>query len=93
MKTTEDSLEQYMTRLRHHRSAVKSNWESDDNFVRLAMALWPTDMEASALGRDSNRSRMRLRFQGYQAITQARQQVDALHAATKAALATWKETT
>lgn len=86
----ERGLEEYLARVRRfQKNRFMADWERDTAFMALALTLWPDDCEASAMGRDSNRSRMRLRYQGYKALANAKEQVQALQHAAQAALDSW----
>ena len=65
-----------------------ADWEQDEVFLELALAIWPLDMEMARGARyeESARSRLRLRWEGYSALTNAKAQVQALADAAHAAL-------
>jgi trimethylamine:corrinoid methyltransferase-like protein len=84
-----EGLEEYLARRRRYHASAMAEWERDEAFVALAMTQWSADMEASALGRSSNRSRMRLRYEGYKLLSNAKQQVEALQRAANQALENW----
>jgi hypothetical protein len=55
-------------------------WEKDDVFMALALSLWPVDMEGASDPHyhSSQRMRMRLRWEGFRAGTDAAQRLEAL---------------
>jgi hypothetical protein len=81
-----DELARYLARVGERARRV-ADWERDAPFVAMALARFPEDMEGCALGRESNRSRMRLRYQGYTMLSNARKEVEAIRAAADSALA------
>ena len=88
----EDGYESYLWRCQQEGRLLLAAWEKDDAFTKLAMVMYPTEMEACVGGRESNRSRMRLRYDGYRMLKNAKQQVEALQAAASEALKNWGET-
>jgi hypothetical protein len=84
-----EGLEEYLARRRRYHITAMAEWERDEAFVALAMTQWPSDMEGSALGRGSNRSRMRLRYEGFKMLSNAKQQVESLQRAAQVALDNW----
>jgi len=82
-------LEKYYARVRANGREAKADWERDEAFVAIATARWSDDLEGSSAGRESNRARMRLRHEGFVALSRAKQEVQALKAAADAALAAW----
>jgi len=91
VSSVEDGYEGYLHRRQVSGRRALADWEKDDTFTKLAMATWPTEMEACINGRESNRSRMRLRYEGYRLLKNAKQQVKALHKASAEALDGWGE--
>lgn len=87
----EDGYESYLWRRQQAGHLVLADWEADDVFTKLAMVEYPTEMEACINGRESNRSRMRLRYEGYRLLKNAKQKVEALHEAAAEALKNWGE--
>lgn len=74
------------------RRNVKSDladWERDEVFMAVAMTTWPVDCEMAYDGYQgqSARQRLRLRHEGFRALTNARLQIEALRAAAIEALA------
>ena len=56
-----------------------ADWERDAVFMKLALSLWPVDMEAAASAyQQSARMRLRLRWEGFEAIIGVREQLEAL---------------
>ena len=89
--SAESGLEEYIAQ-RRETLELRARWELDAPFVALAMTLWPADMEGSALGRESNRTRMRLRYEGHKANLNAIAQIEALRDAAIEALEHLKST-
>lgn len=89
MSNVEDGYESYLHRRQTSGRRALADWEKDDAFTKLAIVTWPTEMEACINGRESNRSRMRLRYDGYRLLKNAKQQVEALHEAAAKALENW----
>ena len=62
-------------------SSELSPWETDEDFMVLALVLWPVDMEAAAdphyIGQTS-RMRLRLRWEGFRAGADAEMRLEAL---------------
>ena len=84
--SVQQGLEEYLSMSEGRRRA---EWEQDAAFVALAMTVYRVDMEGSALGRESNRMRMRLRYEGYRLLPNAKAQVEALHNCAAEALKAW----
>lgn len=84
-----DELERYLAWRREAEHPPLAAWERDKAFLALAVTLWPDDAEGSALGRESNRQRMRLRYEGYRALVDAKGQIQALRDAAATALENW----
>lgn len=84
-----ERLEKWYGERRLHVRADLAEWEQDETFVELALSLWPLDMEMARSGRfqASAAQRLRLRWEGYRAITNARDQVLALQTTCTAVLA------
>lgn len=60
-------------------NAELAPWERDRTFMALALALWPTDVEASTEPyQQTSRQRLRLRWEGFRAIADAEVQLLAL---------------
>lgn len=85
----EAGYESYLWRRQQAGQLAFADWEEDEAFTKLAMVTWPTEMEACVKGRESNRSRMRLRYDGYRLIKNAKQQVEALHEVASETLKSW----
>jgi len=75
-----ENLERYYERragLTEHKELA--DWERDTVYMKIALKLWPVDSEAAASPYNhSARMRMRLRWEGFQAVTSVREQLEAL---------------
>jgi hypothetical protein len=71
----------YATRRGMANAGERATWEDDKVFMTLALTLWPVDMESAAHGGyngDTSRMRLRLRWEGFRALADVRQQMEAL---------------
>lgn len=84
-----DELEKYYARMRELGRDALADWERDPAFIAIAAVRCPVDLEGSALGRESNRMRMRMRYEGYQMLAYARREVEALKTACDQAILAW----
>ena len=83
------ALEDYYRRRRSVSDAALADWERDEAFMALAHALWPVDCEGAKQGgypAQSARQRLRMRHEGFSALTQARVCIEAFAVAAQAAL-------
>jgi hypothetical protein len=85
-----EQLERYLSCRRSEHNPPLAAWERDEAFLVVALALWPDDCEGAAIGRESNRQRLRLRYEGFRALARSRELVAALRDAADDALKRWK---
>jgi hypothetical protein len=84
-----EQLERYLSCRRDEHNPPLAAWERDEAFLALALALWPDDCEGASIGRESNRQRLRLRYEGFRALARARETVEKLREAADEALKHW----
>lgn len=75
-----ENLEQYyLRRANLTEQSELADWERDTVFMRIALSLWPVDAEAAGSAyQQSARMRLRLRWEGFQAIISTREQLESL---------------
>lgn len=82
-------LEKWLTDRQKHSGTPLADWEQDEAYLALVAVEYPLDMELARMETykaQSARQRLRLRYEGYLLLRDARRKIEALRAAAEVAL-------